>query len=138
MKKILVAVDGSTASIHAAKKALELASALGGRVTLVHVTPPTILPGDVPIAPISDLRESELARGAATLADVQKQLGAVQCETRNLLGPPAEVMSDLAVSDGFDLVVVGNKGKNAVTRVLLGSVADRLVHICLKPVLVVR
>ena len=59
MKKIMAAVDGSLASIHAAKKAVELAEALGAEVTLVHVTPPTILPGDVPIAPVAELREAE-------------------------------------------------------------------------------
>ena len=34
--------------------------------------------------------------------------------------------------------VVGHRGRNAVARALLGSVADRLVQICPKPVLVVR
>ena len=138
MKKILCAVDGSLASVHAAKMALSLAGPLGATVTLVHVTPPTILPGDVPMAPIAELRESELARGAAVLADVVKSLGAPKVETKNLLGPPAEVMSDLADDGGYELVVVGNKGRNAVSRVLLGSIADRLVHICKRPVLVVR
>ena len=138
MKKILVAVDGSLASIHASKQALELASAFGAKVTLAHVTPPTILPGDVPMAPIAELRESELARGAAVLVDVAKALAPAKVETKNLLGPPAEVLSDLAMDEQYDLVVVGNKGRNAVTRVLLGSVADRLVHICKRPVLVVR
>ena len=138
MKKILCAVDGSLASIHAAKKALQLAAPFGARVTLIHVTPPTILPGDVPMAPVPELRESELARGAAVLAEVVKNLGNPAVETKNALGPPAEIVSDLAVDQGFDLVVVGNKGRNAVTRVLLGSTADRLVHICTKPVLVVR
>ncbi len=138
MKKILCAVDGSLASIHAAKQALSLAGPFGASVTLIHVTPPTILPGDVPMAPIAELRESELARGAAVLADVVKGLGAPKVETKNVLGPPAEVISDTADEGGFDLVVVGNKGRNAVSRVLLGSIADRLVHICKRPVLVVR
>ncbi len=35
-------------------------------------------------------------------------------------------------------VVVGAKGHNMASRVLLGSVADRLTHICSKPVTVVR
>ena len=39
---------------------------------------------------------------------------------------------------GFDLVVVGSKGRGAVSRVLIGSVTDRLVHICKRPILVVR
>jgi nucleotide-binding universal stress UspA family protein len=137
MKKILAAVDGSIPSIHAAKKAVELAKAVNAEVTLIHVAPPSVLPGDVPMAPMEDLRDAELARGASILKDVA---GAVEAKvaTLNLLGPPAEVIADTAMDEGFDLVVVGNKGRGAVARVLIGSVADRLVHICKRPVMVVR
>jgi nucleotide-binding universal stress UspA family protein len=138
VRKILVAVDGSLASIHAARRAVDLGESLGATVTLAHVTPPTILPGDVPIAPIAELRDAELARGAGILRDVAKAIEQPNIPTLNLLGPPAEVISDTAMDDGYDLVVTGNKGRNAVSRVLLGSVADRLVHICKRPVLVVR
>ncbi len=138
MKKILVAVDGSLASIHAAKKALELAKALQAEVTLVHVEPRSVLPGDMPFAPVDELREAELARGAEILQRTASALDVGQLSTLNLLGPPAEVIADTAFDDGFDLVVVGNKGRGAVSRVLVGSVADRIVHICKRPVLVVR
>jgi nucleotide-binding universal stress UspA family protein len=140
MKKVLVAVDGSLASIHAMRQALEICEVFGAKLSVAHVTPPTILPGDVPIAPITQLREAELTRGAAVLDQVLSSSGVppAKVETRNLLGSPAEVLADVALDEGFDLVVVGNKGHNAVTRVLLGSVADRLVHISKKPVLVVR
>ncbi len=137
MKKILVAVDGSLASIHAAKMGLELGKALGADVTLVHVAPSLITAADLPLTPIATLREAELASGARTLGEVEKVLEG-KVATRNLLGPPAETIADLAMDDGFDLVVVGNKGRAAVSRVLLGSVADRLTHICKRPVLVVR
>ena len=46
--------------------------------------------------------------------------------------------AQLAEDEGFDLVVVGCRGRNAVARMFLGAVADRLVHVCKKPVLVVR
>src|SRR4051794_6690994 len=100
MKKILVAVDGSVASIHAARKALELGDALGATVTLVHVTPPTILPGDVPIAPVAELREAELARGAGILHDVAKAVERPSVPTLNLLGPAAELIADTAMDEG--------------------------------------
>jgi nucleotide-binding universal stress UspA family protein len=37
-----------------------------------------------------------------------------------------------------DLVVAGSRGQGAVARALLGSVSDRLVHLCPKPILVVH
>lgn len=138
MKKILAAVDGSIPSIHAAKKALELAQALGGSLTLIHVTPSVIAPGDTPLTPMLDLEQAELAQGAEILKNVAGVLEGVPVATLNLLGSPAEVIADTALDQGYDLVVVGNKGRGAVSRVLLGSVADRLTHICKRPLLVVR
>ena len=138
MNKILVAVDGSMASIHAAKKGVELARGLGAEITLVYVSPPVMMPTDVPLSPVEDLRDSQLARGESILKDVANTLEFPPVKTMNLLGAPAEVIADVAMDGKFDLVIVGNKGRGAVSRVLLGSVADRLVHICLKPVMVVR
>ncbi len=138
MKKILAAVDGSIQSIHAARKAVEVARGMQGNVTLIHVAPPTVLAGDMAMLPVVDLGEAELARGASILRDVADALDGFPISTKNLIGAPADVIADIAVDEGFDLVVAGNKGRGAVSRVLLGSVADRLIHICKRPVMVVR
>ena len=50
MKKILVAMDGSDAAMHAARLALELAEKSNGAVTLVHVVPFVLSP-PTPSAP---------------------------------------------------------------------------------------
>jgi nucleotide-binding universal stress UspA family protein len=55
-----------------------------------------------------------------------------------LRGSPAETLADTAERLGFEVVVVGSRGRGTVARMLLGSVADRLVHICKKPVIVAR
>jgi len=44
----------------------------------------------------------------------------------------------MATGCDVDLVVVGHRGRGALARLLLGSVADRLVQICPKPVLIVH
>jgi nucleotide-binding universal stress UspA family protein len=138
MRKILVAVDGSDASLHAAQRALELSQFMNAEVTLAHVTPPTLLPGDVPIAPVAELRDAELAHGAQVLEECAVALEHPELKRLNLIGATADTLCDTATEQDFDLVVVGNKGKGAVSRVLLGSVSDRLVHLCTRPVLVVR
>ena len=43
-----------------------------------------------------------------------------------------------AQSGDVEMVVVGHRGRGAIKRMLLGSVADRLVQICPKPGLIVR
>jgi nucleotide-binding universal stress UspA family protein len=54
------------------------------------------------------------------------------------VGPAAEALAELAQAPDIQMVVVGHHGRGAVKRLLLGSVAQRLVQISPKPVLVVR
>ncbi len=138
MKKILVAVDGSPPSIHAAKMALELARATGATLTAVYSVPPVALPGEVPFTIVNEVAQADKSRGSQLLEEVKRELGASEAETLLLDGAPAERIAEIAEEQGFDLVVVGSRGRNAVARLFIGSVADRLVHICKQPVLVVR
>jgi len=138
MKRILVAIDGSDASLGAGRVAIGLARGLGAELTFVYVAVPSMAPSDAPW--LDELNRDELAHGDKVLAEAVAALGAVplMISTRSILGTPAESIAELARAEAFDLIVVGSTGKNAVQRVLLGSVADRLIHSSLKPVLVAR
>ncbi len=138
MKKILVAVDGSEPSVKAAQLALELATATGATLTAVYSVMPVMMPGEVPFTVVNQVIAAEVARGKLLLAEVKDRLGNPKMGTVELEGAAAETIARLAEEEGYDLVVVGSRGRNAVARVLLGSVADRLVHVCKKPVLVAR
>lgn len=137
MKKILVAVDGSAPSMHAARMALDLARATGATLTAAYAVAPVMLPGEVPFTVVNEVVKADTARGKQILDDVLKDLGNT-ADSRLLEGSAAESLAAMAEAEGFDLVVVGSRGRNAVARLFLGSVADRLVHVCKKPVLVVR
>ena len=136
MKKILVAIDGSAAAVHAARVALELAPEPTD-VTLIHVVAPVFVPPEVPFG-VAPWTEEALRAGEKLLEETIRELGNPKVGRVNLSGAPAETIADFASKEHFDLVVVGSKGRNAVARVLIGSVTDRLVHICKTPVLVVR
>jgi nucleotide-binding universal stress UspA family protein len=139
MKKILVGIDGSTESRTAADLAADLAAATGSDLVLAYVVSlPLALAPEAPYLERWDVAEREYAR--KWLDDV-----AATCRTRGIAvetvmpsGPPAETLANMASQRGVDLVVVGHRGRGAISRVLLGSVADRLVQISPKPVLVSR
>lgn len=137
MKKILVAIDGSPAAAHAAQLALEIAGPAGAEVLLVHVVPPAFVPAEVPFG-VTPWTEEAVKAGERLLEETVKSLGDPKVKTVNLVGSPAERIADLAEQEHADLVVVGSKGRGAVSRMLIGSVTDRIVHICKKAVLVVR
>lgn len=140
MKRILVGVDGSEPSMKAAQLAAEIAIRFGARVTLAYVVPRLLLPPDAYGLTVADVEQEHRVFGEKLLAHALTRLGesGVQVDTVVLNGPPAEGLAESAQAIGVDLVVVGSRGRGAVARMLLGSVTDRLVHICPKPVLVVR
>ena len=62
----------------------------------------------------------------------------IEVEPVSKLGTPAETLADLARAEEVTMAVVGHRGRNLAARLFVGSVADRLVQISPKPVLVVR
>ena len=98
------------------------------------VAPPTDLYG-LPTPEFQRIQQkvvNDIVTKAAAAAE------GVRAETKLLKGQPADAIADAAVSSNVDLVVVGSRGRGAVTRVLLGSTSDRLINICEKPVLIVH
>ena len=137
MKKILAAVDGSDASMHAIRKALEIGDKMGAEVTLVHAVPHVFIPAEVPFD-AGRLSQEALLAGEALLSQAAAEVGRPAIARVCLRGVPGEALAEFAETGQFDLVVVGSKGRGAVSRMLVGSITDRLVHICKRPVLVVR
>lgn len=142
MKRILVGVDGSKESLQAALLAADLASQTRRALELAHV-----LPDVAPISPEAFSAELAIWRrgiaeeGTKLLKEVRACVDRPETESRSTLvesARPAEALAELAKEPDIDLVVVGHRGRNAMARALLGSVADRLVQISPKPVLVVR
>src|SRR5262249_45829692 len=111
-------------------------------VTLAYVVPRHPPPGPDFYAPEEEVREEKLEHSyaPAMLRQMEQRCTAtgVPVDSATLTGPIAPSLADLAGSGGFDLVVVGHRGRGGVRRALLGSVANRLVQISPRPVLVVR
>ncbi len=141
MKRFLVGVDGSPEAEAAVRKACELAKAFGAKLLLVYVAPqhlPRAAEAYAAEVGGADMIEHDYVPALLFQAELGCRNAGVEAETTCRTGPVAETLADLAEAEGFDLVVVGHRGRGAVRRVLLGSVADRLVQICPRPVLVVR
>lgn len=140
MKRILVAVDGSDASLEAARMAADIALRFGAKLTLAHVVPKLLLPPDVYGLTIAEVEKEHRAYADRLLEKAVASLDepGIDVTTAVLYGSPAEAIAEEAAASDIGMIVVGNRGHGAVARMFLGSVSDRLVHICPKPVLVVR
>lgn len=137
-KKILIPTDGSEYTKAAVRKGLEMAKATGGEVTALYVVDQTSFinfPMDSTIVSVYTLLEKE---GEEALEFVKKEAEAlgVKVTTRIEEGSPSRKIVDLSAE--HDLVVMGTLGRTGFSKLLLGSVAERVVRFAKCPVLVVR
>jgi nucleotide-binding universal stress UspA family protein len=141
MARLLIAVDGSPASLRALEFGASLAARLGTGVVLLHVMPQVVLPvgGDGPdvLSELQSSLQAESSRLLAAMADKARSHG-VAVETQVGVGYAALVIRERAEAADIQMVVMGSRGQGAVARLLLGSVATEVVHTATKPVVVVR
>ena len=142
MKTILVAVDFSAASVAAIQQALILAEAFDARILVVHVLHD---PADAPGFYVAKKAARKVFRNmeeaaAKMLADfVDKHLKKWKnVEAQIVPGIPGDEIVRCAQKEKADLVVVGTRGLSGLKRLLIGSVADRVIRTCPCPVLTVQ
>lgn len=142
-QRILVPLDGSPLSEAAIPTACELALALARDVVLLRVISPVIHPMtalDLPYPGI-DMNLTAMVRADAeqyllTVADRVIARG-IRCHRIVMLeAGTAECIADMARPGGFSMVVMSTHGRGGLPRLILGSVADKVVRSADVPVMV--
>jgi nucleotide-binding universal stress UspA family protein len=140
--KILVPVDFSAHSQEATRTAADLAQRYGAGLTLLHVNEP------LTYAFPDGYMLYNTEQVAAQLEQVSKALerakelalasGAPHVDALRLDGIAHREITDHARLNGFDLIVIGTHGRRGIERLLMGSVAERVLRQANCPVLCVR
>lgn len=135
VRRIIVGVDGSPASLDALRWAADEARVRHAHLTVAiawkwNVPAPVPMVGPMP----GELREA--ARQALDTAMASVDLTDVEVEPLLVEGEAADRLEELAAD--ADLLVVGSRGRSAVAGVLLGSVSRHCVLHADCPVVVVR
>jgi nucleotide-binding universal stress UspA family protein len=144
-KHILIATDGSAASEHAAQLAVGLARTHGAKLTAVYVVDPYPYIGLGEVNPMGFQAYMASAQQAAAAAHAKvealcKQGGtpvALQVRLVEDVAAASGVVQT-AVTEGADLIVMGSHGRTGIARLMLGSVATKVVAESSVPVLVAR
>jgi len=142
MMKLLIAIDGSDQ----ARRAIEAAGRLakhGASVeaVLVHVRESPAYYGELPPFDFQSIesglrqRQAELLEAALAQA---RSIGLQPVTTQAAEGQAAQEIVRLAAERGVDCIVMGTRGMNALGGLLLGSVAQRVVHLASVPVMLVK
>jgi len=136
-KNILVPTDFSEPSEVALSTAIELARAFQARLTLAHVwSVPNMGYAEALTWPIDEMQKA--ARMA--LDELHTRVSALLPGTDAVLKVGAEWQQilDVVKEEGIDLVVMGTHGRRGLPRLILGSVAEKVVRLSPVPVLTVR
>ncbi|WP_283402256.1 universal stress protein [Halorubrum sp. DM2] len=138
--RILVPTDGSSEGELAVCHALDLAAVHGATVRAIYVVDTARyagMPMETTWEGVGDLLYDD---GEAALSTV-RELAAdrdVDVETAVVEGSPSREIITHAEETGCDLVVMGTHGRGGIDRLLLGSVAEKVVRGSSVPVLTVR
>jgi len=145
-KHILVAVDGSDTSNLALQEAMKLAKEQQAALRLIHVVDetPVYMTMDTAYA-LADFQKAVREAGQKVLAtctatarqagvEVDTKFVILEVLTRRI----CDAINEEAKGWPADLIVIGTHGRHGFNHLLLGSVAEGVIRLAAKPVLVIR
>lgn len=142
-RNVLLATDGSTYSAAAASEAIGIAKLNKSRLTVISVVPAELAtPTDVDFGmgqreKIADQVMRDAEKNAKTVKEAAQKEG-VETKAFVMTGRPADAIIETAKETGADLIVVGSHGRTGLDRLLMGSIAERVIVLSDSAVLVVK
>lgn len=136
VKNILVPVDFSDHSQYAFRMACMIGRDTNANIIALHVLiPPTIVYGEGVVPPVAKDYPEEWAR---KLSAIQSPTPNVTVEHELVEGEPASEIIEAARVHHCDLIVMGTHGRTGFGRLILGSVAEKVMRKAPCPVMTVR
>lgn len=133
-KKIMFATDYSESSHRALTYAASFARDLGATLLVVHVSELE----QYPVGELFDEEPQPSDEDLAELKTVKPPDPRIPCEHRLLYGDPAEQIVGLADREAVEAIVIGTHDRSRLTRLLGGSVAEKLLRTAHCPVITYR
>jgi nucleotide-binding universal stress UspA family protein len=143
VSKVLVGIDGSDHSFRAAQYALEISKKYLAKLIAVTVT---YMPAESRVsqqeaievgAGLSEMDKAKTWFESFTQSARQNKID-LKTELVNSQRPVDYVILEYAEKEGIDLIVIGTRGRSGLSKIVLGSVASRIVTYSHFPVLVVK
>lgn len=142
---LLLPIDGSAPSRAAAKAGIALAAQTGGRVTIYYAVDPvpygfyaTGAPADDPMLLKLERRALQAGEQAVQMIANAAEKAGVDCQTLVEVARPDEGIIATARKRKCDAIFMATHGLRGLKRMLLGSVASRVVANATVPVIVYR
>ena len=144
-KRILVAVDGSSTSDQALQEAIKLAKELQAQLRIVHAVDLRDIYLSADFVDPLELSNVVIKGGQEILrkAEAVAKSTGITVETRLLtIDTMGQRIPEMIAADAetwqADLIVICTHGRSGLSRLLMGSVAEGVVRVATKPVLLIR
>jgi nucleotide-binding universal stress UspA family protein len=144
-RHILAPTDFSEYSKKAVVSALELARTFGAKLTILHVVELPLYPVEGYVPPAVNATWptflDDLERQATQdLAQLVPEAESSDVEVVRLVavGSPHRKIIDTAEAEQVDLIVMATAGRSGFSRLIMGSIAERVVRTATCPVLTIR
>jgi nucleotide-binding universal stress UspA family protein len=135
IKTILFASDFTAITDNAEKYALDIAKAMGAKLTLIHSVEPVDGAND-DVKGFLEGRKADAHRKGEAVAERFRKEG-VDCEIRVEIGKRWKVIVDTATNDQYDLVILGSHKVRDGDKVYLGTTTHKVFFATDVPLLVV-
>ena len=139
--KILVPLDGSELAERAVHHAEEIARGTGAEILLLQSVfiPMPIVPEAVLIAGGKAVEEA--AKAAAEYLEqvaAPMRAGGLKVRTMTEDRPPTDAILHIADREEVDAIVMSTHGRSGLSRLVMGSVAESVLHATRRPVMLVK
>ncbi len=142
-KRIMVATDGSLTSVRTAELAVSLARQAQGTIAAIYVVDISRLaqlPGYTTFPGLSGrLMDLMLKEGDEATSEIEEMASNAGVPFEKIVaeGNPSEEILKQSQEAGVDLLVMGSIGRSGLEKIMLGSVAEKVVRHSRIPVLIV-
>lgn len=140
-KRILVPTDGSPLSVQAAESAVAFARGIGAELVAVSIAQPFPIMAAEAAAITAVSTEELMSQAADNVAKVAALAAAagVPCHgVTSLAFFPHEEIINTARDQQCDLIMMASHGRHGLSRLIAGSVTQKVLHDSSIPVLVLR
>lgn len=151
MKNLLIALDYSGAAESVASRGFELAASMNAGVTLLHVLSDITYYSSLNYSPITGFdtfssmdivqnnSREDLVDAAEKFLDFfkEKYSGATEVETLIGEGDFADEILKKAAEKQSDIIVLGTHGRKGIEKILMGSVAEKVLHKSVVPLFII-
>lgn len=137
-EKILIPTDGSKYTEAAVSMAIEIAKLSGGKITALYVIDQTLLsnnPMNATTMSMYNILKMEGENATNSILNLGKSMG-IDVDAFIKDGVPVKVI--LKESINYDIIIMGTLGRTGISKLLMGSVAEKVVRASQCPVMIVK